>query len=466
MKNQKTGRVIGIKEHVVEVVFPYDYIPSINDILSFQEDSSILLQIYKSSGDNRFYCIALTSINKLYRGAPVINSQSPLTLPVGEAALGRVIDIFGMPRDGGQDIQSDVRKAIYQLPIPYSDIVIKYDVLETGVKVVDLFAPIIVGGKTGLFGGSGVGKTMLLTEILHNVINKDKENTVSVFCGVGERTREGHELYQELRRTNVLSSVSLIYGSMGDSPAVRFLTSLGGVTLAEYFRDGLKKNVLFFIDNIYRYIQAGNELSLLVKAIPSEDGYQPTLMSEMATIHERLASNKNASITAIEAVYLPADDLLDSGVQSIFDYLDSKIVLSRDVYKEGLFPAVDVLTSSSNALNSNIVGYEHYNISLEAQSLLKKSISLERIVALVGESELSDEDRIIYRRSRKLRNFMTQNFFVSQEQTGRKGDYVPLKTTISNVKDILTGKMDEISEDKFLYIGNLSQINTEVLTKA
>lgn len=307
-----------------------------------------------------------------------------------------------------------------------------------------------------------MGKTVLLTEILHNVLNKDPEKNVSVFCGVGERTREGHELFHELESSGVLPSVSLVFGSMGDSPAVRFLTGLAGTTVAEHFRDESRKNVLFFIDNIFRYAQAGNELSLLTNSIPSEDGYQATLASEMALIHERLVSNNKASITTIEAIYLPADDILDQGVQAIFGYLDSAIVLSRDIYREGRFPAVDILSSVSSALSPDIVTPEHYYISLQAQSLMKKAASLERIVSLVGEAELSEEDKLVFQRSKKLKNFMTQNFFVAEGQTGRKGAYVPVETTISNVKDILEGKYDAVSEDKFLYIGSVSDISTKV----
>ena len=330
--------------------------------------------------------------------------------------------------------------------------------METGIKVVDLFAPIVKGGKTGLFGGSGVGKTVLLSEVLHNILNKDKEKNVSVFCGIGERTREGHELFHELDKTGVLPGVSLIFGSMGDSPSIRFLTGLAGASVAEYFRDTKSRDVLFFVDNIFRYAQAGNELSLLMNTIPSEDGYQATLSSEMATIHERLVSNTKASITTIEAIYVPADDILDQGVQAIFDYLDSAIVLSRDVYREGRFPAVDILASVSSALSPQVVGPLHYATALQAQSILKKAAGLERIVSLVGEAELSEEDRVMYQRATKLKNFMTQDFFVAEGQTKKLGSYVPLKNTVLDVKDIIDGKFDDASSDKFLNIGSLKDL--------
>lgn len=443
----------------MEAEFLGDVKPHIDDILTTEEDSLIRLQVYKSSGVNTFLCISLSPIDTLFRGRRVINTGKSLEIPVGEPVLGRIIDIFGSTRDGLGEVSRQYMRSIYQNTPPFNDISSKRDILETGIKVLDLFSPLVVGGKTGLFGGSGVGKTVLLTEILHNIINKDREKNVSVFCGVGERTREGHELYHELSSSGVLPSVSLVFGSMGDTPAVRFLTGLAGTTVAEYFRDVNLKNVLFFIDNIFRYAQAGNELSLLTNSIPSEDGYQATLASEMALIHERLVSNNKSAITTIEAVYLPADDILDQAVQSIFDYLDSAIVLSRDVYREGRFPAVDILSSVSSVLSPDIVTPEHYYTTLQAQSLLKKAASLERIVSLVGEAELSEEDRLIFQRAKKLRNFMTQNFFVAEGQTGRKGAYVPVATTVLDVKQILEGKYDAISEDRFLYIGGLSDIN-------
>ncbi len=452
------GKVLNAKEHVIEVDFSGSTPPKINDILLLESDNQVMMQVYKSSGISTYFCILLTSSQDIYRGAKVFNTNHSLAIPVGNELLGRVIDIFGKARDGKGELKVDKTQPIHAEAPAYTSIISKQELLETGIKALDLFSPIVKGGKTGLFGGSGVGKTILLTEVLHNIVNQDKEKTVSVFCGVGERTREGHELYEELGRTEVLSSVSLIFGSMGDSSSIRFLTSLAGATLAEYFRDIQKKNVLFFMDNIYRYVQAGNELSLLMNQVPSEDGYQSTLSSEMSGIHERLVSNENAALTTIEAVYLPADDLLDQGVQSIFDYLDSVVVLSREIYREGRFPAIDLLASGSSILNPRVITPLHYYVYLQAQSLLKKAVSLERIVSLVGEAELSDDDRVLYQRSKKLKNFMTQNFFVSQDQTGRKGDYVALKTTISDVKDILDGKYDMVSEDKFLYIGSATEI--------
>jgi F-type H+-transporting ATPase subunit beta len=309
-----------------------------------------------------------------------------------------------------------------------------------------------------LFGGSGVGKTVLLTEILHNIVNKDLGKNVSVFCGVGERSREGQELYEELKNGNVLPYVSLVFGQMGENASRRFLTAHSATAVAEYLRDVMGKNVLFFMDNIFRFAQAGNELSLLMNNIPSEDGYQATLTSEVAHIHERLVTKDNNSITTIEAIYLPEDDLFDQAAQSVFGYLDSSVVLSRDAYRDGKLPAVDILSSDSDALTPKNVSSKHYFVANSAKGLLKKSELLERIVSLVGESELSDEDRLLYQRANKIKAYMTQNFFVTEAQTGRKGVYVSVEDTVNDVKDIIDGKYDSISEDKFLFIGKVSDI--------
>lgn len=452
--NTKTnvGKIKSIKGHVVEVEFLLGDQPNINDVLHLKEDPSVRLQVYSSSDEIGFFCIALSKLENFYRGAKVVNTGKPLTIPVGEGVLGRVIDIFGNPRDGRGEINAE-KKPIYSDPLDLKQVSAEKEVLETGIKVVDFFSPMLKGGKVGLFGGSGVGKTILLTEILHNVVTEEVDSKVSVFAGVGERTREGQELHAELEQRGALDSVALVFGAMGDSPPERFLTGFSAVRVAEEFRDELNKDVLFFIDNMYRFAQAGNELSTLMNRIPSEDGYQPTLGSEMAEIHERLISSKDNFITTVEAIYVPADDILDQGVQAIFDYLDSSVVLSRDVYMEGRLPAIDMLASGSSALDPETVDPKHYEVSLKAKSLLKEAKSLERIVSLVGESELSDNDKIKYKRAKKLQAYMTQSFFVVEEQTGRKGKFVPLKTTVSDVDAILTGKYDDVSEDHLKFIG-------------
>jgi F-type H+-transporting ATPase subunit beta len=321
-----------------------------------------------------------------------------------------------------------------------------------------MFAPLLKGGKMGLFGGAGVGKTLLLTEIMHNITmtlsgpTDGSKKSLAVFSGVGERIREGQELYEALKARGILPYVTLMFGPMGENAAIRFLTGLAGATIAEYFREE-GKDVLFLIDNVFRLAQAGNELATLMNTIPSEDGYQATLSSEMAGFHERLVSTKKGVVSAIEAIYVPSDDLLDQGVQAIFPYLDSTVTLSRSVYQEGRLPAVDMLSCTSAALNTSVVGQLHYQTAVAAQVMLKKAESLERMVALVGESELSPENQLLYKRVKKLRNFMTQSFFVAEEQTGRKGVFVALKDTVEGVAAILSGKYDHIPEERFMYIG-------------
>lgn len=452
------GTIKSIKGQIVEITFPEEK-PQMHDIVVLESDDTVKMEVYTSSSDDSFYCIALSGTATLYRGAVVINTAKPLTIPVGPQLLGRVTDIFGNPRDGLDPIAVQETRPIYAPPPPYTAVTTKREVLELGIKVLDLFSPLLKGGKMGIFGGAGVGKTLLLTEIIHNVVILHKEKNISVFAGIGERTREGHELYEELQQQNVLPSVSLIYGQMGENPAVRFLTSFAAVTIAEYFRDHTEKDVLFFIDNVFRFAQAGNELSMLMNMIPSEDGYQATLSSEMADFHERLTSTEKGAISAIEAIYVPNDDMLDQGVQAIFPYLDSMVILSRNVYQQGILPAIDVLSSGfSSALNPDTVGDFHYEVALKAQSLLKRAITLDRIVSLVGTSELSEEDQRMYSRAKKLQNFMTQSFFSAEKQTGRKGVYVPMETTIQDVRDIVEGVYDQKDEQKFLFIGSAKEI--------
>lgn len=453
-----TGSVIRINGNIVEVRF-YKNPPDIHDILVLEEDPSIQMEVYSSSSGSTFFCFLLSSGNKLRKGAPVINTEKPLTIPVGNAILGRVIDIFGKAQDGKTEIQTKERAALFGKEQAIENVVVPHEVLKTGIKAIDFFAPILKGGRVGLFGGAGVGKTILLTEIIHNIVNLQNTDTVPVFTGVGERVREGQELYETLSQSGVLPSVSLIYGHMGENPAVRFRTAYAGVTIAEYFRDVQKKNVLFFIDNMFRFVQAGYELATLMNTIPSEGGYQAALASQMGSLQERLTSTNNASLTAIEAIYIPSDDITDTGVQSIFPYLDSTVVLSRSIYQQGRLPAVDILSSSSSGLNKEAVGEKHYNAYLEAQAVLKRAATVERIVSLVGESELSPEDQAIYKRARIIQNYMTQNFFVAESQTGQKGHSVPLETTVLDVVDILEGHYDDYAPETFLSIGTLQDIH-------
>jgi F-type H+/Na+-transporting ATPase subunit beta len=452
-----SGKIISVKGQIVEVEFSEDK-PRIHDVLVSKEDPTVKLEVYTSASPNSFYCLALTNTTKLHYGSKVISTEKPVKVPVGKEMLGRVIDTFGEPQDGLGKITAKDFNPIVAQDIKFADVYVPQEILETGIKAVDFFTPIIKGGKAGLFGGAGVGKTVILSEIIYNIVILNPEENVSVFTGVGERSREGEELYSTLKENKVMQGVTLIYGSMGENPAVRFRTAFAGVTMAEYYRDILGKNVLFFIDNIFRFAQSGYELSTLMNVLPSEGGYQATLSSEMASFHERLASTKKNTITTLEAIYVPADDLTDSGVQSIFPYLDSDIILSRSVYQEGRFPAIDILASNSSALNEETVGKNHYLAALDAQTTLKKALALERIVALIGESELSVQDQTLYKRAKFIKNYMTQNFTVVESQTEKKGVRVSTKDTVADVRAILDGKVDSLTPEDLLYIGTLKDI--------
>lgn len=460
-----TGKVISVKGQIIEVEF-LDEKPHIYDVLIAKEDDTCKMEVYTSASPNSFYCLALTNVTKLHHGSPVISTGQPIKIPVGKELLGRVIDTLGEPQDGLGPVNAKEFKPIIAKDVTFADVDIPKEILETGIKVVDFFTPIVKGGKVGLFGGAGVGKTVIISEIIHNLVILNPEENVSIFTGVGERTREGAELFDTLIESKVMQSVSLIYGSMGENPALRFRTAFTGVTLAEHFRDYMGKNVLFFIDNIFRFAQSGYELSTLMNAIPSEGGYQATLSSEMAAFHERLVSTQKNAITTFEAIYVPADDLTDPGVQAIFPYLDSGLILSRAVYQEGRFPAIDILSSNSSALNPDTVGEEHYQVALDAQALLKRATALERIVALIGESELSTEDQTVFKRSKKLKNFMTQNFTVVETQTEKKGVYVAIQDTVADVKAILEGKVDNLQPEDLLYISTLKDVEHKLDAKA
>lgn len=456
-----SGKVISVKGQIVEAEFLEDK-PRIYDVVVSKEDPDVKLEVYTSASPNSFYCLALTNATKLHYGSVVVSTQQPIKIPVGKEMLGRVIDPLGEPQDGLGKITAKDSNPIVAKGIKFADVSVPRELLETGIKVIDFFTPITKGGKVGLFGGAGVGKTVILSEIIHNIVILNPEKNVSVFTGVGERTREGEELYSTLKENKVMQGVTLIYGSMGENPAVRFRTAFAGVTLAEYYRDVLGKNVLFFIDNIFRFAQSGYELSTLMNVLPSEGGYQATLNSEMASFHERLASTAKNNITTVEAIYVPADDLTDSGVQSIFPYLDSDIILSRTVYQEGRFPAIDILSSNSSALNEETVGADHYQTALDGQTLLKKALALERIVALIGESELSVQDQLLYKRAKFLKNFMTQNFTVVESQTEKKGVRVSTKDTVNDVRAILDGKVDSLVPEDLLYIGTLKDVESKL----
>lgn len=462
MTKDKQCKVIAILSQVVEVEFS-NYQPSLYEMIK-SEDDLIEAMVYSSSTVGRYFCLILKGGWLIRRGSRLYATGQPLRIPVGDQVLGKVMNIFGDAMDGKMT-NLDHRKSwsIYSSRQPDVLPEEEDEIWETGIKIIDFFAPLVKGRKMGLFGGAGVGKTLLLTEIMHNIVtlpsvgkNEKKRQSVSVFTGVGERAREGYELYQELKDRKLLDSVSLIFGTMGDNAAVRFLTALAGTTVAEHFRDEEKKDVLFFVDNSFRLAQAGAELSTLTNTIPSEDGYQPDLASQMADFHKRLSSTQNGVISAIEAIYVPADDMLDLGVQSIMKYLDSTVVLSRDVYQQGFLPAIDILASSSTALFPGIVGDDHFNAVTRAKRMLRQAASLERMVSLVGEAELSEENQLTYQRSQRLKAYMTQPFFVVEAQTGKKGEYVKVTNTVKDVIAIMDGKYDEIEVSEIMFKGTLS----------
>ena len=450
------GVIKSIVNSIVEIEF-LEGQPGVHEMVILEDDPSIQIEVLQGAGKHMVYGLVYEGYETIARGDVVVATGHMFEVPVGSELLGRVIDIFGKTMEG-EAMKTDEKHSIFRASPELDDTIAPTKVLETGIKAIDFFAPLLEGGKLGLFGGAGVGKTILLTEIIHNVVVLSNEKNVSVFTGVGERAREGQELYQSLKDNDVLKNVALLFGQMGESPAVRFRAALAGVTIAEYLRDTKKKNVLFFIDNIFRFAQAGYELSTLMNSIPSEGGYQPTLLSEMADLHERLVSTKNGNMTTIETVFVPSDDLTDQAVQAIYPYLDSTIVLSRSVFQEGRFPAIDIMSSTSTGLTADIVGEQHAKTVRQAQSVLKQALALDRIVFLVGESELSADDKIMYKRAKLIKNYMTQPFSVSEGQTGKKGAYVRVAETVKDVAMILAGDCDDYDPSLFLHQGTIQSI--------
>lgn len=457
MERDKRGTVISVRGQVVEVEFLNEK-PAIFNILTLEENPVVKMEVYSSSRDNVLFCIAPLQSTEIRRGAKVVNTGKTLSVPASRELLGRVIDAFGNPLDGKPAISALSSRSIYNAGPSYEEISTAQEILETGIKVIDLFSPFLKGGKTGLVGGAGVGKTVILTELIHNIVLLKKDmNAVSVFAGVGERTREGQELYETLMAQKAMEKTVLVLGPMGAPPAFRRITAYTAVAVAEYFRDEADSDVLFFVDNVFRFVQAGNELSTLMNIIPSEDGYQPTLASEISSFHERLISTKHM-ISTVETVYVPNDDLLDQAVQAVFSNLDSVVVFSREVYQQNLLPAIDPLASFSSALSPQTAGELHYKTAFESQALLKRALELERVVSLVGESELSPEDKIVYQRAKKLRYFLTQSLFILEAQTGVPGTYVPRDILLRDINRILKGEVDGIPAEKFLYIGSLDGV--------
>lgn len=447
------GKVVSIAGNVVLAEF-FEEKPQIHELLVTENGKDgVTLEVYASESKDRMFCLALTGIDSLKRGTKLKGTGNSITIPVGEKVLGRVMNVFGDPIDEPEKpIEKIGVRSIFASDVQLSKVAAAGEILETGIKAIDFFSPILKGSKVGIFGGAGVGKTVLLSEIINNIVINNSQDYVSVFAGVGERIRECRELWETFADAQVLDRVSLVYATMGENPALRFRIAFAGVTLSEYFRDDLGKDVIFFIDNIFRYAQAGLELSNIMSTMPGEGGYQATLLSEMAQFHERLYSSKQHAITSFEAVYVPGDDTLDTAVQAIFPYLDSTLVLSRNIYQEGRFPAVDLLSSNSLAVNRNLVDHKHYEVLLEARKILEEAHSLERIVSLIGESELSEEKRKIYRRAKIVQNYMTQDLHSVEKQTRRPGISVPLSKTVAFCERIIAGEFDERPAKEFLYM--------------
>lgn len=440
----------------IAVVEIYKNPPFLGEILALEEKLGVLLEVKKISYEATFWCtcVILSGFERICRGDKVLRTYQVFLAPVGKTLLGRVIDIFGYPLDGRGPFVIEKKLPIFRY-LKYQEVVPGKEIIETGIKAIDFFTPLRKGEKIGFFGGAGVGKTVLLLELMHNIAFFAKQ--VIIFAGLGERIREGHELWETMEKVGVLPRSVLVFGQMDEPAAVRHKVGFVAATIAEYFRDELKQDCFVFIDNVYRFVQAGNEVSMLLGEIPSEGGYQSTLQTEIGKLEQRLASTKNGMITSIQAVYVPADDISDPGVQAILPFLDSSVVLSRKVYQEGRLPAIDFLASSSSALNPKIVGQAHYQLYLEAKKILERYEELREIVAIVGEAELSPENRTIYHRAQKLLNFMTQNFFVVEDQTGKKGQFVKLKDTLEGVEAILRGDFDDVSPENFLYIGKIDE---------
>ena len=458
------GKIIQVMGPVVDVEFD-GYLPEINEAIDVSDIASgkdrLVLEVAAHIGDGRVRAIAMDMTDGLTRGQECIATGGPIKVPVGEAVLGRIFNVIGDPIDDGAAIPADVERwSIHRDAPAFEEQSTKTEMFETGIKVVDLLAPYSKGGKVGLFGGAGVGKTVIIMELIHNVAFK--HSGYSVFAGVGERTREGNDLYHEMKDSNVLDKVALCYGQMSEPPGARNRIALTGLTMAEYFRDEKGLDVLMFVDNIFRFAQSGSEMSALLGRIPSAVGYQPTLASEMGKLQERITSTSKGSITSVQAVYVPADDLTDPAPASVFAHLDATTVLNRKIAEKGIYPAVDPLDSTSRILSADIIGQEHYSTARGVQSVLQKYKDLQDIIAILGMDELSEADKLVVARARKIERFLSQPFFVAEVFTGSPGKYVELKDTIAGFQGILDGKYDHIPEMAFYMVGGID----EVLAKA
>ena len=453
------GKIVQIIGAVVDVEFPRTAIPRVYDALKLV-DTDLTLEVQQQLGDGVVRTIAMGSTDGLKRGLAVQNTGAPITVPVGKATLGRIMDVLGSPVDEQGPIGSDQTRAIHQFAPKFDELSSTTELLETGIKVIDLLCPFAKGGKVGLFGGAGVGKTVNMMELINNIAKA--HSGLSVFAGVGERTREGNDFYHEMTDSNVLDKVAMVYGQMNEPPGNRLRVALTGLSMAEYFRDekdenGKGRDVLFFVDNIYRYTLAGTEVSALLGRMPSAVGYQPTLAEEMGRLQERITSTQTGSITSIQAVYVPADDLTDPSPATTFAHLDATVVLSRDIASLGIYPAVDPLDSTSRQLDPMVLGQEHYDVARGVQSTLQKYKELRDIIAILGMDELSDEDKLTVMRARKIQRFLSQPFHVAEVFTGSPGKYVPLRDTVAGFKAILSGEYDHLPEQAFYMVGGIEE---------
>lgn len=450
----KVGAITSVNGQIATVSVEEADFPEFLEILTAEGDATVRLEVYSESKKS-VSCLILSDPTTLSRGMVIIKTGARLSVPVGKTMLGRMINLFGQPQDGLGKIETSDFASIYSKASPLNTLKSSRELLPTGIKAIDFLAPVNKGGKIGFVGGAGVGKTVIMTEIMHNVTAS--YGGVSVFAGVGERIREGLELYESLQKSGVLANTVLVIGQMNENATIRFRVALAAAAQAEYFRDQLKTNVLFFIDNMFRFLQAGNEVSSLLGEVPSEQGYQPNLLTEISSLQDRLISNTNGSITTFQTVYLPSDELTDPAANTIMSFLDTAIVLSRATAQLGLYPPLDLYQSSSSSVSKSVLGAEHFQILTIFQQLLDSYAKLSSIVSIVGESELSSQDRILYQRTKKVINYLTQPFFTTQMHTGRKGVYVPVVEAVQDIKLILSGALDSIDPDRFMFIGTLKE---------
>ncbi len=453
------GKIVQVLGAVVDVEFPPEHVPDIYDAIRTHIEGSeqdLILEVEQLLGNNWARCVAMGSTDGLERGADAYNTGQPITVPVGDKTLGRIFNVLGQPIDNKPDIPDAPRRPIHREPPDLEDQAVEIQVFETGIKVIDLVCPFMRGGKIGAFGGAGVGKTVIIQELINNIAKG--HGGYSVFAGVGERTREGNDLYHEMQEAGVIDRLAMVFGQMNEPPGARLRVGLSGLTIAEYFRDDEGKDVLLFIDNIFRFTQAGAEVSALLGRMPSAVGYQPNLAEEMGELQERITSTKQGSITSMQAVYVPADDYTDPAPATTFAHLDSTIVLERSIFEQGIYPAIDPLASTSRLLDPQVVGEEHYNVARGVQKVLQRYKDLQDIIAILGIDELSDEDKLTVARARKLQRFFSQPFTVAQVFTGLEGKYIPLKDTVRGFKEILEGKYDHIPENYFYMKGTIEDV--------